>query len=141
MEEGIAFLLSGAQPEELNTYSPGALAYLGDSVYELMVRTRLLAQGNRPADKLQQEGVTFSRAAAQAKAAQYLMERRLLSEEEELIYKRGRNTHTHTHARNAAHGDYQKATGLETLFGFLYLSGRDERLKELFALVCEVLEA
>ena len=141
MEESIILLLSGAHPADLNSYSPGALAYLGDSVYELMVRTRLLAEGNRPADKLQQKGITFSRAAAQAKAAEYLMEQRLLSEEEERIYKRGRNTHTHTHARNAAHGDYQKATGLETLFGFLYLSGRDERLKELFALVCEVVEA
>ena len=134
-QECIARRLLGESPEDIRTYSPGALAYLGDGVYELMVRTKLVNSGNRPADRLQSEGMQLSRASFQAAAAEKLLEAGMLTEEELSIYRRGRNTDTHNHARSASHGEYRKATGLETLFGFLYLSGRDERLKELFAFI------
>ena len=140
METGLGKLLAGKDLPDIRTYSPGALAYIGDGVYELFVRTKLLSEGNRPADELQRQGVRFSKAVSQAACVDALLEEGFFSEEELAVYKRGRNTDTHSHTRNASHADYQKATGLECLFGFLYLSGRDERLLELFHAVIRAAE-
>ena len=112
-------------------YSPLALAFLGDSVFEMMVRERLLGLANRPAGQLHAMAVEQVRAEAQAKGVQALLPH--LTQEEERIVKRGRNAHTGHLPKNANRAQYQAATGLEALFGYLYLDGQDDRLHELFS--------
>lgn len=116
-------------PQELDahTLSPLALAFVGDGVYSLMVRERLLSEANRPVNDLHRLAVRDVRAEAQSAAMDRLLP--VLTEEEVAVFKRGRNAHT---ARSGA--DYHRATGLEALFGWLYLSGRIHRVRELFAL-------
>ena len=118
------------QDIDLHTLSPLALAFVGDGVYSLMVRERLLSQANRPVNDLHRMAVREVRAEAQAAAIDRLLP--LLTEEEEAVFKRGRNAHT---ARSGA--DYHRATGLEALFGYLYLAGRVDRVQELFHLCVE----
>ncbi len=115
---------------DLHTLSPLALAFVGDGVYSLMVRERLLCEANRPVNDLHRQSVRDVRAEAQAAAMLRIQEH--LTEEEETVFKRGRNAHT---ARSGA--DYHRATGLEALFGYLYLDGRIDRVRELFALCVE----
>ena len=115
---------------DVHTSSPLALAFVGDGVYSLMVRERLLSQANRPVNDLHRLAVAEVRAEAQAAAIKRILP--LLTEQEEAIFKRGRNAHT---ARSGA--DYHNATGLEALFGYLYLSDRIDRVRELFALCVE----
>ena len=110
-------------------YNPLALAYIGDTVYDLYVRTSVLSKGNRHVTELHKESVSFVRAQAQAKSA-YAIEP-LLSEEELRILKWGRNAKSNTSPKNADIRDYRMATGFETLIGYLYLSGEDERLAVL----------
>ena len=112
---------------DLHTLSPLALAFVGDGVYSLMVRERLLSEANRPVNDLHKMAVKAVRAEAQSAAMDRLLP--LLTEEEEAVFKRGRNAHT---ARSGA--DYHRSTGLEALFGYLYLSGRIDRVRELFSL-------
>ena len=111
---------------DVRTLSPLTLAFVGDGVYELMVRERLVGEANRPTGILHKRAVELVRAEAQAAAMERLLP--LLTEEEAAAYRRGRNAHT---ARSG--DDYHKATGLEALFGYLYLSGRIDRVRELFA--------
>lgn len=118
------------QDIDLHTLSPLALAFVGDGVYSLMVRERLLSEANRPVNDLHRLAVREVRAEAQAAAMAKILP--LLTEEEEAVFKRGRNAHT---ARSGA--DYHRATGLESLFGYLYLAGRIDRVRELFALCVE----
>ena len=118
------------QDIDLHTLSPLALAFVGDGVYSLMVRERLLSEANRPVSDLHRLAVREVRAEAQATAMAKILP--LLTEEEEAVFKRGRNAHT---ARSGA--DYHRATGLESLFGYLYLAGRIDRVRELFALCVE----
>lgn len=118
------------QDIDLHTLSPLALAFVGDGVYSLMVREKLLSEANRPVNDLHKLAVKAVRAEAQSAAMEKLLP--LLTEEEEAVFKRGRNAHT---ARTGA--DYHRATGLESLFGYLYLAGRIERVRELFALCVE----
>ncbi len=115
---------------DLHTLSPLALAFVGDGVYSLMVRERLLSEANRPVNDLHKLAVKEVRAEAQSAAIQRLLP--LLTEEEEAVYKRGRNAHT---ARSGA--DYHRSTGLEALFGYLYIQGNIARVRELFALCME----
>lgn len=118
------------QDIDLHTLSPLALAFVGDGVYSLLVRERLLSQANRPVNELHKQSVRDVRAEAQAAAMDRLLP--LLTEEEEAVFKRGRNAHS---TRTGA--DYHRATGLEALFGYLYLAGRIDRIRELFALCME----
>ena len=118
--------------------SPLTLAFVGDSVFDLLVRERLVCLANRPVNKLHSLAVTQVKAASQAKAAKALFEK--LSEKELSVLKRGRNAHTNHKAKNASESDYHYATGLEALFGFLYLSDETERLKELFELTLRIIE-
>ena len=118
------------QDIDLHTLSPLALAFVGDGVYSLMVRERLLSEANRPVNDLHRLAVKQVRAEAQSVAVERLLPH--LTEEEEAVFKRGRNAHT---ARSGA--DYHRATGLESLFGYLYLAGRIDRVRELFALCVE----
>lgn len=114
---------------EINTLSPLTLAFLGDSVYEMFVRTKILSGGNRPANELHKIAVGYVKAKAQADAAHKILD--MLTDDELTIYKRGRNTNIHTVPKNADMADYRHATALETLIGYLYLKGEEERLKEI----------
>lgn len=113
-----------------NTYSPLALAFLGDAVYGLLVRERLLLTANRPARRLHTLSVQAVNARAQAEAVEKILP--MLTEEELAVYKRGRNAHPGHTPKNQSEGDYHSATGLEALFGWLYLHGAEERLRALF---------
>ncbi len=113
-------------------YSPLALAFLGDSVYEILVREYLVREANRPAAKLHEQKIQLVCAAFQAQAIDRLIP--LLTEEEMAVYKRGRNANN-TVPRHTSAQDYHKATGLEALFGYLHLLGEQARLEELFAAI------
>lgn len=115
--------------EDVNTYSPLTLAFLGDCVYDLIIRTKLLEEGNRPVNTLHKQKSNLVRAEKQAEMADAMKE--MLSEEEYEIYKRGRNAKTVSHAKNAGLSDYHKATGFECLLGYLYLQGNVDRILEL----------
>lgn len=123
--------------KEVNQYSALGLAYIGDSVFELMVRERIIAQGNMPVNRLHKKTVSFVCASAQSKAVEVILD--LLTEQEEAVYKRGRNANGNTIPKNANPQDYRRATGLETLFGYLYLTNQSERTFELFDLIFEKL--
>lgn len=118
--------------EKINLLSPSVLAFVGDAVYGLYVRMAL-AEVNRPSGELHRLSVEFVRAGAQAEAFRVIEP--LLSEEELAVFKRGRNFHTSTTPKNATNGDYHTATGLETLFGWLYLCGKNDRAAELFEII------
>ena len=120
--------------ENPNLLSPSVLAFVGDAVYGLMVRTAL-AEVNRPSGELHKLSVKLVNATAQAEA--YKMIEPTLSEKEVMVFKRGRNFKTGNTPKNSSGGDYHTATGLETLFGFLYLSGEKDRLETLFNLIWE----
>ena len=113
-------------------YSPLALAFLGDSVYEILVREYLVREANRPAANLHEQKIQLVCAAFQAQAIDRLIP--LLTEEEMAVYKRGRNANN-TVPRHTSAQDYHKATGLEALFGYLHLLGEQARLEELFAAI------
>lgn len=119
-------------PHEVDTrtLSPLTLAFVGDGVYELMVRETLACQANRPNGVLHKLSVGMVRAEAQSAAMDILLP--LLSDEETAVFRRGRNAHT-----PRADEDYHRATGLEALFGYLYLNGNIPRLRELFTAIRE----
>lgn len=110
--------------------SPLTLAFVGDAVFELMVRESVVCTANQPAGKLHSLSVKMVKASAQASAAKRILP--LLTESELSVYKRGRNAHPSHTPKNADVADYRAATGLEALFGFLYLKGEKQRLSELF---------
>lgn len=113
-----------------NQYSPLALAYIGDGVYELYVRTRVIEEHpNLPAHKLHLHTVKYVKAHAQSQSVEMLLPE--LSEEETAVYKRGRNAKSATMAKNATMVDYRRATGFEALIGYVYLTGDSERLNAL----------
>ena len=118
--------------DSLNTISTAALAYLGDSVLELLVREHLVKCGLSSSARLNKKALDFVRAPMQAEAMKALLPH--LSEEENAVFHRGRNIgHTNT-PKSATVAEYRAATGMEALFGYLHLAGREERLRELFAI-------
>lgn len=121
--------------QELLKMSNLGLAYLGDAVYEVMVRSWLCLRGKLTPGRLHRAALEYVAASRQA----VLMERLLptLTEEEVQVYKRGRNANPHSHPRGATRREYQIATGMETLFGWLYLQGETERLNTLFSAMME----
>ena len=114
---------------DIRTYSPLTLAYIGDSIFDLIIRTVVVERGNEPANKLHHKTVRYVKAETQAAMIEALLPE--LTEEEVSVYKRGRNAKSYTSAKNASIGDYRKATGLEALMGYLYLQDRTERILEL----------
>ena len=120
---------------DVNNLSPLTLAFMGDTVFDLFVRERLICQANRPVNKLHNLASKTVNAASQAEAVKKIMD--MLTEEELAVFRRGRNTHTNHKAKNATEGDYHYATGFEALFGYLYLKGNIERLRELFDIITE----
>ena len=114
---------------DVRMYSPLTLAFMGDCVFEIVIRSIVVERGNRQAGSLHKIKSSVVNAKVQARMIEALMEE--LTEEERVIYKRGRNAKPHTVAKNASVNDYRKATGLEALFGYLYLSGQEDRILEL----------
>lgn len=114
----------------MNNYSPLSLAFLGDAVYGLLVREHLLKTANQRPGKLHTLSTACVNAQAQASASRAIFP--LLTEEELAVFKRGRNAHPNHTPKNQSEGDYHYATGLESLFGYLYLKGENDRLRALF---------
>ncbi len=120
--------------DKINLLSPSVLAFVGDAVYGLYVRT-YLSQVNRPSGELHKLSVEWVNASSQAKA--YKVIEPHLTEDEVAIFKRGRNFHTGNTPKSSTGGEYHTATGLECLFGFFHLSGKTDRAKELFDIIIE----
>lgn len=120
-------------PARLGSMSVLGLAHIGDGVYELLCRAYLCDKGDKTVLKLHRDTVDMVKAPAQAKFADKLLPH--LDEEEQGYYRRGKNAHTHATPKSATRQEYAKATGLETLFGALYLLGRTDRLSELFHMI------
>lgn len=121
--------LSSAQAMQ---YSPLTLAYLGDAVYELSVREKLVRRENQPNGKLHREATAYVSASAQSSILEKLLP--ILSEDELAVFRRGRNSNA-TGGKNSDVMEYKRATGLECLFGYLYLTGNTARIQELFSLI------
>ncbi len=137
MEESINFLTFykekfGFKRADAATYSPLVLAYIGDAVYELMIRAKIVNDGNMQVNKLHKKSAGLVKAETQANLIKALTS--YLNEEELTVYKRGRNAKSATVAKHATVVDYRMATGFEALIGWLFLSEQFERLTELTAL-------
>lgn len=120
---------------EVNAISMLGLAHIGDGVYELLVRTMLCAQGHSAVQKLHKLTVAQVNAPAQAAAVKKILPS--LTEAELAVYKRGRNAKVNSVPQRASEAEYHAATGLEALFGWLYLQGQRERISELFGIIME----
>lgn len=134
MQDYFSMSMTGS---ELNTISALGLAHVGDAVFELLVRSWICAHGDTTARKMHRDTVSYVSAPAQAAFVEKLLP--LLTEEENALYRRGRNVHPHGVPKRASPGEYARATGLEALFGGLYLSGQTKRANELFVTVMEEL--
>ena len=117
------------EEKDIRSFSPLALAYIGDGIYELVIRTVTVRQGSRQVNKLHRDTSRLVKAQAQSEMMKTLLP--LLTEQEADIYRRGRNAKSFSVAKNASVGDYRRATGFEALMGYLYLQGDMERLSEL----------
>lgn len=112
-----------------HTYSPLVLAYIGDAVYELVIRSAVISHGSMQVNKMHKKSASLVKAETQANLIKVLMEE--LTEEEQAVYKRGRNAKSVTTAKHATMIDYRMATGFEALMGYLYLTDRSDRMLEL----------
>ena len=126
---GTIYDVFGREPKDPSQYGPLALAYIGDNVYELVNRTTVLCEGDRKVRDLHALCSMKAKASTQARMALLLSPD--FTEEEKAVYRRGRNAEVYTKAKNASITEYHEATGLEAVIGFLYLSGRYERLVTL----------
>lgn len=116
-------------------YSPLTLAFIGDGVYDLLVRSYVVNLANRPVGELNKIKVSLVNCKSQAQFAKKLLP--VLTEKEETVYKRGRNASTSNTPKNSTVADYHSATGLEALFGYLYINAQNDRINELFHLIIE----
>ena len=114
---------------DIRTYSPLTLAFIGDGIYDLIIRTMIVGRGNTKASQLHQHTSHLVKAHSQSVMIEYMLPH--MTEEEEAVYKRGRNAKSPTMAKNATMADYRRATGFEALKGYLYLSDQFERIMEL----------
>lgn len=122
--------------DETALYSPITLAYLGDAVFELLVRNYLVRRGNINSNALHHEAIKLVRCKSQSEAAGALLP--LFTDEEHAVYMRGRNASPNSIPKNADRADYHRATGLEAVFGYLQLKNRTERIVELFDFIIEM---
>ena len=120
---------------EVRAMSALALAHMGDAVYEILARREVCRPGKLTAGELHRQTIRYVSAPAQARAAETI--RPHLTDEEDAVYRRGRNAHSHAAPRAATEAEYHAASGLEALFGWLYLRGQNERIEELFAMILE----
>ena len=123
------------EKRQIDAISNLGLAHIGDGVYELMCRSYLCAKGEHTLKRLHLDSIQLVKAPTQAKFADKLKPH--LTEEEYAYFRRGKNAHTHAAPKSATPQEYSKATGLETLFGALYLAGKIDRLNELFKMMIE----
>lgn len=145
MEEGLKLSIIaqihkefGESDIDIRTYSPLTLAYIGDAVFEIIIRTLIVEKGQRAANTLHKHTTKLVCAQTQAKMAESVYE--FLSEKEQDIYRRGKNTKINSSAKNASLSDYRKATGFEALCGYLFLNDDMQRITELIKKALEVLE-
>lgn len=122
--------------QQIDAISNLGLAHIGDGVWELLCRSYLCAKGGKNVGNLHRDTIAMVKATAQAAYVDKLLP--LLTEEETAYYRRGKNSHVHAVPKGATPAEYGKATGLEALFGALYLAGKTERLNELFCAVVEI---
>ena len=122
--------------QQIDAISNLGLAHMGDCVFEILCRGYLCAQGETTVDRLHRDTISMVKATSQAKFVDKLLP--LLNEEEMACYRRGKNAHVHAVPKSATPAEYAKATGLEALFGALYLAGKTERIHELFKTVMEL---
>ncbi len=123
---------------DIRTYSPLVLAYIGDGIYDLIIRTILVRRGNSQPNKLHNRASKLVKASAQSAIIEIIKDE--LTEEEMAVYKRGRNAKSPTMAKNATMSDYRRATGFEALVGYLYLQGKIERIIDLVKKGLDVIE-
>ena len=128
----------GLEEQDLRTYSPLTLAYIGDAIFELVVRTVLVERKNMQPEKLHKAATKIVKAETQSLMIEGLKEE--LTEEELAVFKRGRNAKAVTRAKNASMSDYRRATGFEALMGYLYLKGDIERMIRLISMGVEKAE-
>lgn len=129
------YLQMNMEKRQIDAISNLGLAHIGDGVYELMCRSYLCAKGGHTVKNLHRDSVALVKAPTQAKFAEILLP--YLTEEEQAYYRRGKNAHSHAAPKSATPKEYAMATGLETLFGALYLAGKTDRLNALFAIMME----
>ena len=120
---------------DIRTYSPLTLAYIGDAIYDLLIRTLLVEKGNTQVNKLHKRASSLVKAEKQSQMIEILELH--FTKEEEQIYKRGRNAKSFTSAKNASIADYRRATGFEAVMGYLYLTGKYHRMIDLVKLGLE----
>lgn len=134
MEESLRLFKEAFRLKEMDArqYSPLVLAYVGDAVYEILIRTKVVNDGNEQVNKLHKRASALVKAGAQANLIMAIESE--LTEEEHAVYKRGRNAKSASMAKNATMKEYRMATGFEALVGYLYLSGQFERLFNLVSL-------
>lgn len=123
------------EDRDIRTYSPLTLAYIGDGVFDLVIRSIVVDKGNTSANQLHYKTSHIVKAHSQALMAELLQD--TLTEEEADVYRRGRNAKSHTMAKNATVADYRSATGFEALIGYLYLTDRMQRILELVAIALQ----
>ena len=122
------------EKQDICSYSPLTLAYIGDGNYELVVRSMIVTYANAPVNKLHMRSSELVNAETQAKMAFYLRDNDILEEEQMRVLKRGRNAQSYTKAKNASVSDYRWATGLEALIGYLYLLDKSDRMLEIISM-------
>lgn len=128
----------GIKPVDIKTYSPLTLAYIGDGIFDLVIRSIVVGKGNTKASRLHARTSQIVKAHSQAMMAEALED--VLTEEEADVYRRGRNAKSPTMAKNSSMADYRRATGFEALLGYLYLKDEFERVAELTKIALERLE-
>ena len=134
MEESITLLTKikqvfDCEGQDVRAYSPLTLAYIGDGIYELVIRSIVVERANRSANDLHKKTTRYVKAPAQSAMIEALLPE--LTEDEEAVYRRGRNAKSYTTAKNASVADYRRATGFEALMGYLYLTGQTDRMLDL----------
>ena len=129
----------GIHDVDIRTYSPLTLAFIGDGIYDIVIRSLVVGMGNTKAGQLHQHTSQLVKAHSQSVMMEYILP--VLSEEEEAVYKRGRNAKSPTMAKHATMGDYRRATGFEALMGYLYLEDKFERILDLVEIGLKGLEA
>jgi len=122
----------------INQLSPLVLAFVGDSVFDLFIRSRLVMKKRESAHKMHVKAINYVKASAQSKIISELLDK--LNEEEKIIYKRGRNSKSATVPKHADVLDYRRATAFEAVLGYLYLLGKYERLEEIMNMAAEIIE-
>ena len=125
------------EKQEINAISNLGLAHIGDGVFELLTRSWICAHGDQTVNRMHRDTIALVKATAQAKFADKMLP--LLSEDEKALYRRGKNSHVHAVPKSCTPAEYAKATGVEALFGGLYLAGRTDRINEIFVTVMEEL--